>query len=200
MTVECFDRTPGLRILRQEPEAALLQFLCSSCNNVPRITRMLRALVAELNSVVETPWGPCPCIPSLSALQNVSENRLRELGFGYRASFLRAISFLQSNSFRELEHMDTGLARAWLMGLPGVGPKVADCVCLFGLGRDAVVPVDTHVRRFVTTYLRPDLAGRSMTQRTYETIAETFRGIMGDYAGWAQQYVYVWSRSGERPA
>lgn len=37
-------------------------------------------------------------------------------------------------------------ARAWLRGLPGVGPKTAACVLLFALGRPAL-PVDTHVER-----------------------------------------------------
>ena len=37
-------------------------------------------------------------------------------------------------------------ARAWLRGLPGVGPKTAGCVLLFSLGMPAM-PVDTHVYR-----------------------------------------------------
>jgi endonuclease-3 len=37
-------------------------------------------------------------------------------------------------------------AKAWLEGLPGVGPKTAACVLLFSLGR-AALPVDTHVYR-----------------------------------------------------
>ena len=37
-------------------------------------------------------------------------------------------------------------ARAWLRGLPGVGPKTAACVLLFSLGQPAL-PVDTHVHR-----------------------------------------------------
>ncbi len=37
-------------------------------------------------------------------------------------------------------------ARAWLLGLDGVGPKTAAIVLLFSLGRPAF-PVDTHVHR-----------------------------------------------------
>lgn len=37
-------------------------------------------------------------------------------------------------------------AKAWLRGLPGVGPKTAGCVLLFSLGKPAM-PVDTHVNR-----------------------------------------------------
>lgn len=45
-----------------------------------------------------------------------------------------------------LEELPLEEARAWLRGLPGVGPKTAACVLLFSLGRPAL-PVDTHVER-----------------------------------------------------
>jgi endonuclease-3 len=45
-----------------------------------------------------------------------------------------------------LRHLPLGEARAWLRGLPGVGPKTAACVLLFSLGRPAL-PVDTHIHR-----------------------------------------------------
>ncbi len=45
-----------------------------------------------------------------------------------------------------LENEPLEEARAWLRGLPGVGPKTAACVLLFALGRPAL-PVDTHVER-----------------------------------------------------
>lgn len=45
-----------------------------------------------------------------------------------------------------LEELPLGEARAWLRGLPGVGPKTVACVLLFALGRPAL-PVDTHVER-----------------------------------------------------
>ncbi len=45
-----------------------------------------------------------------------------------------------------LKDMPLGVARDWLMTLPGVGPKTAACVLLFSLGLPAL-PVDTHVHR-----------------------------------------------------
>ena len=45
-----------------------------------------------------------------------------------------------------LKELRLAEAKAWLRGLPGVGPKTAGCVLLFSLGRPAM-PVDTHVFR-----------------------------------------------------
>ena len=46
----------------------------------------------------------------------------------------------------ELDGMDDAEAQAYLVALPGVGPKTAACVLLFALERP-VMPVDTHVHR-----------------------------------------------------
>jgi endonuclease-3 len=45
-----------------------------------------------------------------------------------------------------LREMSDADARAYLMSLPGIGPKTAAVVLSFALGRDAI-PVDTHVHR-----------------------------------------------------
>jgi endonuclease-3 len=45
-----------------------------------------------------------------------------------------------------LKKMPVAETKAWLQGLPGVGPKTAACVLLFSLGKP-VLPVDTHIHR-----------------------------------------------------
>jgi len=45
-----------------------------------------------------------------------------------------------------LHELPLAEAKAWLQGLPGVGPKTASCVLLFSLGKPAL-PVDTHIYR-----------------------------------------------------
>jgi N-glycosylase/DNA lyase len=77
------------------------------------------------------------------------EQRLRELGFGYRAKYIantakmiveeRSEGWL--NSLRAVPYSE---AHAALLELPGVGPKVADCVALMSLDKKGAVPVDTH--------------------------------------------------------
>ena len=58
-----------------------------------------------------------------------------------------------------LDELNDDEARAYLTGLPGVGPKTAACVLLFSLGRP-VMPVDTHVHRVAR---RLDIIGAKVT-------------------------------------
>jgi len=190
----------GLRVLRQSADAALVSFVCSSCNNVPRIACMVTSLAELIGDRIENPWGlDARTDPSVEDLANITEDDLRELRFGYRSRYLQALG-RSAESVAAARHAPAWQdARAALMRLPGVGPKVADCVGLFGLGHADVVPVDTHVRRYVVERLRPDLAGRALTANVYASLASAFCGIMGPYAGWAQQYVFMQARA-ERAA
>ncbi len=198
---ELIDLFRGLRILRQPPESALCSFICSSCNNVPRISGMVSSLARLVARKLAVPWSEeLRADPTLVDLARVQERALRDAGFGYRARYLAQLGRLARSELtpdmKGLERLGWSEARAALMALPGVGAKVADCVGLFAYGRHDVVPVDTHVRRYVVARFRPDLATRSLTPRVYDALAAEFRGIMGPYAGWAQQYAYMAARSG----
>jgi len=110
-------------------------------------------------------------MPPPSALADPAvESRLRQLGFGYRARYLNKTAVMISqergigwlDSLRNPESPVVGAkpsyagpmlpggregyrnAHAELLNLQGVGPKVADCVCLMGLGWGEAVPIDTH--------------------------------------------------------
>lgn len=112
-------------------------------------------------------------MPSPASLSKPDvEAHLRQLGFGYRAKYLyQTAGLLQEHesgwldSLRNPESPTLGrrmfpagemlsggregyrIAHGELLALQGVGPKVADCVCLMGLGWGEAVPVDTHGTR-----------------------------------------------------
>lgn len=88
--------------------------------------------------------------PVPSALTPVDvEGKLRALGFGYRAKYIHQTARMIVNDhpvgwlrgLRDIEYRD---AHEALLQLQGVGPKVADCVCLMSLDKAEAVPVDTH--------------------------------------------------------
>ncbi len=141
------------------------------------------------------------------------ESHLRELGFGYRAKYLAQTAQIVTQkpsgwleSLRNLESfdgrkMDTlemngrpGYRKAHeeLLALQGVGPKVADCVCLMGLGWGEAVPVDTHVWQIAQRdYKFGKGKHRSLTKQTYDAVGDHFRDLWGKEAGWAQSVLFT---------
>lgn len=194
--------SPGLRVLRQPADEVLLTFLCTSCNTVVKITRTMRSLeraygepIAEVDGQVL--WQ----FPSASRLACAAEAELREMLWGFRAqSLLRAARFLRDAGMswlEELRERSFADARAELMKIPGIGRKIADCICLFALGHNDAVPVDTHVRKVAAAMFAPHLATRSLTDQTYDALASAVRERFGAYAGWAQQYLFCYARAAQ---
>jgi N-glycosylase/DNA lyase len=88
--------------------------------------------------------------------------------------------------------MDYFEARTELMKLPGVGPKVADCVLLFAYNFYQSVPVDVWIRTIITrrypaVFFQPERKGSC----TYDRIACFCRDYFGEYAGYAQQFLFA---------
>lgn len=87
---------------------------------------------------------------------------------------------------------DYPTAKALLMELPGVGAKVADCICLMSLGHHEAVPVDTHVFSVTAQYYLPHLKHvRSVTTRVYNEIGAFYRERFGPMAGWAHSVLFT---------
>lgn len=79
-----------------------------------------------------------------------------------------------------------------LLELQGVGPKVADCVCLMGLGWGDAVPVDTHVWQIAQRdYKFGKGKHKSLTKATYDAVGDHFRNLWGVEAGWAHSVLFA---------
>ena len=115
----------GMRILRQDLWEVIVSFIVSQNNNIPRIRKNLRDLCAMQGGAFPTPV----------ALAAAQPETLRALGLGYRAEYLCAAGahFTQADALDALRAMSYPEAHTALRAVKGVGPKVADCICLFGL-------------------------------------------------------------------
>ncbi|XP_059571967.1 N-glycosylase/DNA lyase isoform X2 [Alligator mississippiensis] len=190
---------PGVRVLRQDPLECLVAFICSANNRLPRIAAMLQRLCRAFGRrLARLGRQPYHAFPSLQALAGPGvEARLRELGFGYRARFVsgaaRAVlQDLGAEGLARLRGAPYAEARRVLCSLPGVGAKVADCVCLMALDKPEAVPVDTHVWQVARQRygLEPGAAARSLTPRVYRETGDFFRRLWGPRAGWAQAVLF----------
>jgi N-glycosylase/DNA lyase len=78
--------------------------------------------------------------------------------------------------------------RLELLKLPGVGPKVADCISLFSCCKHGVIPVDTHVLQIATRDY--DVSVKNLNAKTYLLIGDAFRDAFGEFAGWAHSVLF----------
>ena len=90
------------------------------------------------------------------------------------------------------EEKDSMVVREKLLTLPGVGPKVADCILLFStLKRLEVFPIDVWVRRVMNELYIKSEDENKVSKKFIEKLA---RETYGDLAGIAQQYLFYWKR------
>lgn len=186
---EAMESFPGLRVLRQEPDEALLAFLCSSNKQIVQIRRMVAALAERLGEPVAPGFS---ALPSWARLAKAEESELRACGLGYRAAFVRGTARRLAEKpdwARRAAGGGTIEAEAWLAELPGVGPKVASCVALFGLGRLDAFPVDTWIGKVLEE-------GYGLRGWRREALAQFGRAHFGEGAGLAQQWLFAKGRGG----
>lgn len=190
------ERHRGLRVLGQEPVETLCTFLCTAANHVPRITASLVALAAHYGEVIaEVDGQPIHAFPTLARLARASGAELwQRADLGYRGALLqRAAAWLTARGagwLDSLRALPYPAARRALLAIPGVGLKVADCVCLFGLGFDQAVPIDTHIWAVARDLFGDQIPTRSLTPATYQRVVDLFGERFGRYAGWVQQYLF----------
>ncbi|KAJ3102433.1 hypothetical protein HDU97_000576 [Phlyctochytrium planicorne] len=193
----------GIRLLRQDPIENLVTFICTSNNNISRITQMIEKLCAHYGEEVNyrnTDLDGLPFFhfPTLSTLNGADvEKTLRELGFGYRARYIKetASKILEENGgepwLYELRKKSYDEAKDALLSLSGVGPKVADCILLMSLDKMDAVPVDTHVWQIAKRdYGFAQKSTKTLTPKVYKEIGDIFRSRFGIHAGWAQAVLF----------
>ncbi|KAF5381049.1 hypothetical protein D9615_004037 [Tricholomella constricta] len=208
------SRFQGIRVLRQDPWENLISFICSSNNNIARITKMVQALCTQYSPPLlsfpgeDAKYHPFPP-PSVLSEPGVSAT-LRSLGFGYRADFIHRTAKMLVGIHGK--HNPSEASESWLVGLRntttdeareellkfvGVGRKVADCVLLMSLDKKEVVPVDTHVYQIAMRYY--GLKGTSssngkkvnMSSKIYNDVSTKLFNVWGDSAGWAHSVLFT---------
>ncbi|PQE29689.1 n-glycosylase dna lyase protein [Rutstroemia sp. NJR-2017a WRK4] len=208
-------RFTGVRILKQDAWEALVGFICSSNNNIIRISQMVNNLCLHYGPLIghvgDQPFHDFP--PPEALTGSGVEAHLRALGFGYRAKYIAQTASIVADkpkgwlqSLCNPETVDVPFkgeippggregyrtAHEELLALQGVGPKVADCVCLMGLGWGEAVPVDTHVWQIAQRdYKFGKGKHKSLTKATYDAIGDHFRALWGKEAGWAHSVLFA---------
>ena len=184
----------GLRLLRQEPWECLASFICSSTKQIVQIQQIIRLLCERFGAPVSVPPGHAPAFafPTPAALAAAGEPDLRACNMGFRApNLLRTARLIAEGrlDLAGLASLDVADARARLIELPGVGPKIANCVLLFAGGFQEAFPVDVWVMRALRKLY---FSGRQPAPDRLRRFTATH---FGPYAGYAQQYLFHYMRT-----
>ena len=186
----------GLRLMRgTNLYESLIFSMLSQNSSAKKMNTSARLLMQHYGSRVQFPDGTTYFLfPSPETLARTRSRELRaKTAVGYRAKPVVEVSKLVSQEAIRLDQLATcpyEEAMSVLLELPGVGPKVADCFLLYGLGRLEAAPVDVWVHRIVSElYLKGRKISRLMTGRF---LRERFQ----NWAGYAQLYLFDYARRG----
>ncbi len=176
----------GIRILKQEYFECLISFIISANNNIKRI----RGIIERLCDALGEDCGSYRAFPTPCRMAEADTDFYEKIGAGYRARYISATAKTVASGFdlASLQSLETMDAKRELMRFLGVGSKVADCVLLFSYGRKDVFPVDTWIRKVFCKL--------SSNKCNAENMRAFLLELYGEYAGYAQQYLFYAHRNG----
>lgn len=169
----------GIRLLNQDPWEALCSFIISQNNNIPRIKGIIERLCENFGTKIDGGYT----FPSAETVSKLTVEDLAVIRSGFRAKYIIDAAQKVSSGEIHLESLkqtDYDTARKILMTVKGVGPKVADCVLLYGLGHKNAFPRDVWINR-------------ALDQMFDGNIPECAR----QYGGIVQQYIFHYIRNNQ---
>jgi N-glycosylase/DNA lyase len=196
----------GLRLIRQDPWECLISYICATYKSIPAIKHMLNNIAKKFGRLTVLDGLDFYTFPESKKLATATEKDLLECGLGYRAKYVLKTSQIinQSNfNFEKLRKLPYEEAKRVLMDFPGVGAKVADCALLFSLDKTEAFPVDVWVKRVIINHyadkLQTELVEKlslheSLSSGDYKKLNSFGRSYFGEYAGYAQEYLYHFER------
>ncbi len=179
--------SPGIRILKQDFFETVISFIISQNNNIPRIKSIIEALCNNYGKDLGHGFFSFPDAKTLACLTPAD---LAFLKAGYRDSYIiDASEKILSNSLDMdiIKNAPIDEARKEISKIKGVGPKVADCILLFGVSRYEVFPTDVWMKKVLSSlYGFENLTPNEINKFAKEKFAP--------YQGYAQQYLFNYAR------
>jgi len=205
--IQAIEAFKGLRILCQNPWECLISYICATYKNIQAIKQMLFSLSRKFGDRIYFDGYDFYTFPTSERLAKATTRELAKCGLGYRAKYVSETAkmvYENDFEFESLRRLSYEKAREELLNFSGVGLKVADCVLLFSLGKLEAFPVDVWIKRVILKYygshfpnefIRKISEKKSLTNSEYEKVNLFGRRYFGDYAGYAQEYLYHYERT-----
>lgn len=194
----------GIRILKQDSWEALISFIISANNNIPRIKGIIERISKRYGKEIEWNNKKYYTFPTPEELANASVRDLRLLGLGFRDTRVFETTQMVKENKIDLANLekieDINILREELLKFPGVGQKVADCIMLFSMKKYEVFPIDVWVKRVMTELYGEEILENITTTSNVSNkkILELAEKKFGKLAGIAQQYLFYYRRNSNR--
>lgn len=178
----------GIRILKQDLLEVIIGFIISQNNNIARI----KQIISKICESYGTNMGSYYAFPTLEQLSTIPLEFFEKIKSGYRAKYLyQAIQQIkQGFDLNIVYSLPTDEALKHLQKLSGVGPKVADCILLYGYHITNSFPTDTWIKKVYYDFNKQDV-GKNIKP---EIIRNYFVSKYGNLSGYAQQYLFYYKR------
>ena len=188
--LSAYEYGKGIYILHQPFFETLISYIISQRKSIPAIKTCLTKIREKFGTKMH---GydlngnniEYYTFPSAKILSNISEDRLKDCGVGYRAKYIIdasvwASSFKNLLSLIQLNQLSksTNEMITLLKTINGVGDKVANCIALFALHRLDACPIDVWINKIITD----------------DYHCETVDWLTDKYAGLLQQYAFYYKR------
>lgn len=181
----------GIRILQQDGWEMLISFIISANNRIPMIQRAINNLSERYGKFIGEYRGKkYYAFPTPEELSKVSVEDIRACQTGFRDKYIKSVvDYVNENNEDVLSYrkLDTSECIKELVKFNGVGPKVADCIALFGMQKYDTFPVDVWVKRVMEEFYVED-------NLSLPKIRKFALDKFGDLSGFAQQYLFYYAR------
>ena len=186
----CVSKCKGYKILRQNGFEMCISYIISQNNNVKRISKSIDMLCKNRGKKIIFMNKEYYLFPQYDDIKDITSEELKRYGVGFRDKYIKsAVDYVTENKEDVLSYrkLSTDECVKELIKFNGVGPKVADCIALFGMQKYDTFPVDVWVKRVMEEfYVEENLSLPKIRKFALDK--------WGDLAGFAQQYLFYYAR------
>lgn len=191
---EVYNFNKGLRLYKaQFPYECIISSICSANNSIKRWTKSINEIKKDYGDEITFNDKNYYLFPSENVFLNIpdTEDGLKRFGVGYRSSYMlnsTKIILSEQDYHKTINKLSYNDSFKKIMELEGVGPKVADCILLYGYNKHEAYPVDVWINR-ITSFIyfnNSKISNKKITEFAQERF--------GDYAGYIQLYLFNYAR------
>ena len=182
----------GLRLYKaQFPFECIISSICSANNSIKRWTKSIQSIREAYGEKLVINDTTYYTFPKEEDFIEIQDNQLKSHGVGYRSTYMLNSTgkiLEEKNYHKQIEQMNYKDAFNKIIELEGVGPKVADCILLYGYNKGESYPVDVWINR-ITSYLYFE-----SQKVSNKKIMDFAQDKFGRYSGYVQLYLFNYAR------